>query len=338
MLVMAHITEVRYSVTTPLFCEGMQGGSPEVRLPSFKGVLRFWWRALAWARYRGNLKAISEGEAALFGSAEAGQSPLLMRLEPMTEPPETSSARTPLLRRRAQGLPYLGYGVIDIRSRVIRACLMPRFDFTVQMRARTLTDSQADSLKDALIAMGTLGAMGARSRKGFGSLSLQSLRMAGEELWRPPATAEGLKDAIVALISASRGAGGLAEYTALGQASRHMLLSHRTHDPLVLLDKLGDDLKTSIGEHLPQRRVAFGLPRGSGRGRGAAMFRRWDRRASPLFIHIHECGGRPVAVISFLPGRFLPENGYGNADELYEPVREFLNGLQSPAYEEVLRV
>ena len=63
-----------------------------------------------------------------------------------------------------------------------------------------------------------------------------------------------------------------------------------------------------------------------------------DRRASPLFIHIHECGSTPVAVLSFLPARFLPK---GKSDisvgkdrvsqrpeeELYCPIHEFLDRL-----------
>ena len=53
------------------------------------------------------------------------------------------------------------------------------------------------------------------------------------------------------------------------------------------------------------RRVAFGLPHNYGRGAddqvGPAASG-LDRRASPLFIHMHQCDDTPVAVLSFLPG------------------------------------
>ena len=65
----------------------------------------------------------------------------------------------------------------------------------------------------------------------------------------------------------------------------------------------------------------------------------FDRRASPLFIHIHECGDTPVAVLSFLPARFLPEGRseisvgatrvhQTSEPELYRPIHEFLDRLR----------
>ena len=108
-------------------------------------------------------------------------------------------------------------------------------------------------------------------------------------------------------------------------------------------------MKRVMNGALPEkhpRRVAFGLPHNYGKGKrdrvepsGAI-----DRRASPLFIHIHECGGTPVAVLSFLPAQFLPTKGSGGAfisvggidvaqapeDTLYGPVEEFLGRLLDP--------
>ena len=51
---MAVEINARYLVTTPLFGRGADDDRPELRLPSFKGVLRFWWRALAWSRLQGD--------------------------------------------------------------------------------------------------------------------------------------------------------------------------------------------------------------------------------------------------------------------------------------------
>ena len=41
---MATSIEARYKATTPMFCGGADGMGAELRLPSFKGSLRFWWR------------------------------------------------------------------------------------------------------------------------------------------------------------------------------------------------------------------------------------------------------------------------------------------------------
>ena len=60
-----------------------------------------------------------------------------------------------------------------------------------------------------------------------------------------------------------------------------------------------------------------------------------------MFIHIHECDDSPVAVLSFLPARFLPERlskiSVGGREvmqkpeeELYRPIRDFLKRLLDP--------
>ena len=73
--------EATYRVVTPMFCGGAEPEThAELRLSSFKGVLRFWWRALAWSRLGGDLGRIKQHEDALFGSADGGQSSVSMRL------------------------------------------------------------------------------------------------------------------------------------------------------------------------------------------------------------------------------------------------------------------
>ena len=54
-----------------------------------------------------------------------------------------------------------------------------------------------------------------------------------------------------------------------------------------------------------------------------------------VFIHIHECPRKPVAVLSFLPARFLLADTSGRGRSvrgtpeavLYRPVHGFLNRL-----------
>jgi len=42
-----NLIRATYRITTPMFCGGAERQA-EFRLPSFKGVLRLWWRALEW--------------------------------------------------------------------------------------------------------------------------------------------------------------------------------------------------------------------------------------------------------------------------------------------------
>ncbi len=366
--------EATYSVVTPLFCAGADSAHPELRLPSFKGVLRFWWRALAWPRYSGDLAKIQGLEDKLFGSADGGQSRVLLRLACRSTPPEKKIKKKGKLLTVAQahggrqskpvgnGARYLGYGVMDTKARLTCACLAP-FEFTVQLRCRDLSEEDLALLRNALIALGTLGGMGAKSRKGYGSLVLRSLIENEKQCWDAPESIDELSAAIGRL-QCDREADGFPEYTAFSSGTRHILLSGGKV-PLELLDRVGremvryrswgqngkvlngidsekkfkddHDLMTDNRpkKHHP-RRIAFGLPHNYGKKEIVPADK--DRRASPLFIHIHECGGAPIAVVSFLPARFLPQKKPQiSVDktnipmvpevELYRPIHAFLDRL-----------
>ncbi len=385
--------EATCRVVTPMFCGGADPERhAELRLASFKGVLRFWWRALAWSRFGGDLRRVREHEDNLFGSASGRQSRVSMRLSPDFVPPSVVKKGEVLTASRADARPgpvvgegarYLGYGVMEaFESRnkgtrageLARACLRAPFEFTVRMRIREDGpdgDEHRRSLIDALACLGTQGGLGAKSRKGYGSLVIRSLRVDGESQWSPPQTLPDLHDALADLLR-NHSAAGLPEYTALSGQSRHVLVpsDNKETRPMELLDRVGrefmryrswgrggkvfgsDSEKEFQDDHdlmkrkpherdQHPRRIVFGLPHNYGKGRDAQVGpqdQELDRRASPLFIHIHECGDTPVAVLSFLPARFLPK---GRSDisvgghpvpqtpetELYRPIHRFLDRL-----------
>ena len=387
---MATEIEATYRVVTPMFCAGASPGKAEFRLPSFKGALRFWWRALAWSRLNGDLDEIQRQEDVLFGSTGAGQSRVSMRLAMDSDPPlirkdEILTVPAPDSRVVGEGARYLGYGVMHAfdskksntrKGQLIRACLRAPFDFTVQMRLRERGTSpdelrqQSASLKDALVCLGTLGGMGAKSRKGYGSLAIQSLLVNGEQRWRLPQNRHDLRDAVLGLRHDHEVAGQQA-YTAMSREARHVLLTSDKVQAMELLDLVGRDLmryrswghngrvlgqpseKNFVDDHdlmhgnrrnKHPRRIAFGLPHNYGKAPDKQVGpydKALDRRASPLFIHIHECGDAPVAVLSFLPARFLPEDrsdiSVGGSRirqtpeaDLYRPIHGFLDRLRDP--------
>jgi CRISPR-associated protein Cmr1 len=66
-------------IITPMFISGADGHTPELRPPSIKGMLRFWWRAL-----NGHLGLIDlkKNEAIKFGSSDEkiGKSKIIIRV------------------------------------------------------------------------------------------------------------------------------------------------------------------------------------------------------------------------------------------------------------------
>ena len=377
--------EATYRVVTPLFCAGADPNRVELRLPSFKGALRFWWRALAWPRCGGDLRDIQRQEDALFGSAGGGQSRLLMRLAPVARAQAIGEGKVLTVSSIdrsvvGEGARYLGYGVMEAfaspkkkteAGQLTRACLRARFDFVVRSRGHALDEQQLSSIRQALIALGTLGGMGARSRKGYGSLVLRSLRMGGVVQWESPQDVAGLKKEIAAL-SVNQESIAFPSFTAISNQTRHLLLSSNKKEHLELLDLVGRELvryrswghngkildgkfnseknfkddhdlmKKNVSErHVHPRRVAFGLPHNYGKRNTQQIGphgRQLDRRAGPLFIHIHECKDSPIAVLSFLPAWFLPKGRSGISvgghkveqkpeGELYRPIHDFLDRL-----------
>ena len=382
--------EAIYRVVTPMFCGGAEPDKrAELRLSSFKGVLRFWWRALAWSRLNGDLGQVKRQEEAIFGSADGGQSSVSMRLVPGAEPGSVAAGEVLTVSRSGggpvvgEGARYLGYGVMrgfgKQGGQLPRACLRSPFEFTVRMRVREGARNESDhrsqlaSLVDALICLGTHGGMGAKSRKGYGSLVLRSLIVDGEQRWRSPKTIFDLRDSLTDL-RRNHGAPDQPEYTALSAHTRQVLVPSDKMETMDLLDLVGRELMRyrSWGHHgkvfgkdseknfqpdhdlmdrragkrrdKHPRRIAFGLPHNYGKGPAKQVGphdKELDRRASPLFIHIHECGDTPIAVLSFLPARFLPA---GRSDisvggstvrqtpesELFQPIHEFLDRLLDP--------
>lgn len=395
---MAVLIEASYRLTTPLFCGGADPKVAELRLPSFKGVLRFWWRALAWSRCNGDLAVIQQQEDLLFGSTRTGQAQVLMRLGSHS-PLDTVMKDAVLTVARGDrqvvgmGARYLGYGLMAAfasartntqAGQLTRAALQAPLEFTVQLRATGLNPELQKTLVQALIALGTLGGMGSRSRRGYGSLVIRSLTVdesprldSASEPWSAPRDATELASAIAELQRQANGP-GLPEYTALSSDARHVVLTaDDCREPLHLLDLVGremvrerswgrrqDDQSLILG-NIPSeknfrhdhdlmkrsreqrethpKRIAFGLPHNYGAmGKVGPAQTELDRRASPLLIHIHQCGSEPVAVVSFLPARFLPLSSTGAPaqisvggpsipqkpeQELYQPIRTFLDRL-----------
>jgi CRISPR-associated protein Cmr1 len=345
---------VTYKVTTPLFCGSARPSTAELRLPSFKGVLRWWWRALAWSKYEGALSKVGSAEDELFGSARGGQGKVVMRLLPSSPPSMTKT--DDILKLNGQvvgdGARYLGYGVMEAfgsskknvqAGQLTRACLQAPFDLKIELRVRALDEFGRGLLLDALQATGLLGGIGAKSRKGYGSLVIRSIAINGESCWSPPPTATDLGIAIQRLVPPSEkkisSPSMLPPYTALSPQTRVVLVSaDGQSESLALLDRLGreimrfrswghdgkvlstdsernfkddhDLMKKASGQRTAHpRRIIFGLPHNYGKNNDQQVGpgdKDIDRRASPLIIHMHECGALPIAVLAVLRAQFLP--------------------------------
>jgi len=177
--------EATFRIVTPMFLGGAdpEQASDGIRPPSVKGALRFWWRALNWGRFRGEsgaddssalraLRALHAEEGRLFGlaadpSGGGGQGCFSMRVAN-----QSAIGSIPIA---SVGHKYmLGQGLVRPNGTYLRQAICEG-SFTVKLVfSRSRADDRLQITK-ALMALGTLGGLGSRSRRGLGSIALESI-------------------------------------------------------------------------------------------------------------------------------------------------------------------
>lgn len=361
--------EASFKIVTPLFMSGADRERAELRAASIRGTLRFWWRALALGQNNSSWSEVRKAEFDLFGSASNGQSRVHLSLSTSGESGKRCRSGS-LLKDGSgnilgHGGRYLGYGVVqpsdkkDETGKITKkmgTSLRPYLDAPIEgilklylrpsaKKSQGEFDNEVNLLEEAIKAMGLLGGLGSRSRRGFGSFNLVELKRDGG--LRYPKNEEGYLDSLGNLFQKhAKDLSEIPEYTAFSQDSRVYLLK-TGKDPLKLLDEIGQGmqmyrswgLKDRYGKYMVNdkpaeqnfwddhdnmhkafsapakehpRRVAFGLPHNyhfTSLNRDLSILsENHERRSSPLFFHIQELSNNDyAAVASIFPTKFLPD-------------------------------
>lgn len=310
--------DIDLKVVTPLFLGNALQNAAELRPPSVKGVMRFWHRATG--------PESLKNEAALFGSStgpDSGQAPFLLHLREI-------EVGNQALDRVGASFGYLGYGAI-LRGKS-RQFISPGTELRLRLmfRPNAPPDTREGVLR-SLRLMNYFGGLGARSRRGWGSVVL------AKDL---PADFHDLVSRIQRELDAlSISDLKEANYTSFSRESRVVLLQAGTswEQALNLIGQLMMEvrnpktspteypwakedtrvvskyLRTGVASEAPIR-AGFGLPHNyffgvtkdkveiEGGKEG------YSRRASPLFIHVHPMqDGQYAVVVTFLPAPLLPD-------------------------------
>lgn len=136
-------------VITPMFMSGADRRSSELRPSEFKGMMRFWWRAIRAEAIRReeDIKKLREEEAKMFGGTEEGKSKLLIRIIPLSNT---------LLPNKGRFNPR------DIK---------PGYKFQISLI--TYYDSYWETFKNLFLLSLILGGFGKRARRGRGSVKIR---------------------------------------------------------------------------------------------------------------------------------------------------------------------
>jgi CRISPR-associated protein Cmr1 len=367
-----HTLNATFEVSSPMFIAGYDNSSDsaalDIRPTAIKGALRFWWRAIHYAEFRRKagsqqqaLKAMHGAEQLLFGAAAApktaaGQSLVFLRICKNIQESDVVKKEADQAKNsngnKVGSFPgcryFLGMGLYNLKNKEItRSYIKSNATFEIQLGFKpVVSQEQIQQVKQALLAFGMLGNLGARARKGFGSVSIAQLTENGQQLALPENKNEYIK-LLKTLFSLGEQLTELPPFTAMSAFS-HSDLSVVGTDPMKVLNEVGEkqqryrgygenssgDYKVNFQPALQlfsddhhelyhfirdnqtpkqPRRLVFGLPhnvRFSSAGSVNIEIEEKSiaRRASPLFIHIHRIGNEYLAVQSLLAAQFFPEN------------------------------
>ncbi len=160
---------------TPCFCGGAQPEvQAEVRAPSIRGQLRWWFRILGGFKSLAS-RSLPEQENFVFGfagSVKAESSRLLVRVRGASSAPTSVVAKDAEALRAGAGtdLGYLLFPLQRIRRAVFEPPQLPRFELQLVWRGEP---PLGDDLQALVTIYGHLGSLGFRSRRAFGALAFQ---------------------------------------------------------------------------------------------------------------------------------------------------------------------
>lgn len=172
-----HSITFELETITPMFMYGADQNRAELRPPSFKGMMRFWWRAM---RADDDIEKLAEQEALLFGGTgeKQGRSKVIIRIV------QNANKEPKELRKEQEqfpGMTYLLYSTfMPPKDGQKRTCFHPNTRFALELSSN---DEHALQQAEAAfwLAM-NLGGFGMRARRGGGNLVVQACEIKPENL------------------------------------------------------------------------------------------------------------------------------------------------------------
>lgn len=299
---------------TPLFLAGADQTKAELRPPTFRGLMRYWQRALIGGLVGTNargLEQVMEAESALFGATDTGSAVAVKVSAPSNEPKEFTEQISVRVggKWQATGKGYLLWSMArsgkaergNLKS--ARWYFPPGTSFQVTLSTRGKDDAKLKQAIAAFWLLTHLGNVGSRSRRCAGSLAVQPINDNTIAFpFSTPETAEILKQQLEQGIRTARELYSYqprpirdAQFDVLSQdVCRIWILQDDQPWPSseIAMQRLGEKLqdyrsRVSIG----QRKI-FGLPL------PPIIFNR--RRASPLILRVAELQGNKYVGIAVL--------------------------------------
>lgn len=167
--------EFEVEVVTPLFLGGSDPAKAELRVPPIKGLIRFWWRALYGSD---DLKEMKQREERVFGSTNFKSSLTIeLKKDENIKPVKKnldSGTKFKVKTFQLGIIDYLAFGIRENRQGYNREHIESGKHLSITLQAKK---EYSEQIFNSLTHLIHFGGLGAKSRNGFGSLSLKNYQI-----------------------------------------------------------------------------------------------------------------------------------------------------------------
>ena len=169
-------------VITPMFISGANPNEVELRAPSIKGALRFWWRALYGNRFS-SMEKMRKEESEIFGSTEKKSNVKIFvngfNNFHISAQNLTNGRQYTVHGHNLSIFDYLAYGIYEYDNNKQsngdkRKHITSNSQFTLHLEFSN-SNGTADSILKSLSCLNSFGGLGAKSRNGFGCIAIKPL-------------------------------------------------------------------------------------------------------------------------------------------------------------------
>lgn len=321
-------TRLKLKVVTPMFLGGADGKKAELRPPSVKGLLRFWWRT---TQANLDLKQLQKREGEIFGTArekESKKSSFSIIIKASEIGRYCSSNPLPRHGFEVKGHPlnildYLAYGTQEWdkqfkKNVFIREYIKPDTDFIFELSLKVWEEKNWEDILKALQVFYLFGGLGAKTRNGFGALEIIEAEGTSEVRNISSLTPD---NAFKELCSFEN----VPSFPAFSKNARLFKTKKQHQNWDDTLDELGfayREARLSLeSPHHYDKRQYLGAPIIVNKKPKPESH--LDRHAKPYFLRVHRQKGSHTGYILYLPAHYLPPaycSGLGIAPDKYKKL------------------
>jgi len=339
--------QISIKVLTPAFIGGWDNvNTSEFRVSSLKGLLRYWWRAFYSQNYN-NYNQLLQEENEIFGG-QGLRSRISIRIIDKNERiSNLQNLQNSPITHNLTGIRYLFFSMFSMgRSPGRNQFINPGSSY--KLSVSSIDEKYLKEFLKALCALENFGGIGARSRRGAGSIYVENIEYINFNVGKNEIPkflyeernnrAFNLQNFINENLSFAKKAENLPEFTKISnEYFYYKIIDGNYRNWEDILNYIGKKLKDfrsyqrppfnneaiAIKNYLANRRyigpnpitkTAFGLPiiyrfRNGRSTQVKPKNSEYPRRASPLFIKVGiKPNGNYYGIVSVIWSRFLPDN------------------------------